>query len=64
MRIDFIHKPFVYTNTGKRIEIDKIKGTPRVGAELSEDLEVLSANYDPDCVGGVCDWSQDERTGK
>lgn len=40
MVINFISYPFVFTDTGRRIEIDKINGTPRVGATLDEELNV------------------------
>ena len=56
MKIEFIAYPFVYAD-GRKINIDEIKGTPRVGGELKVVLDgyvVESGVVDPDCVGGVC----------
>ena len=54
MKIDYINYPWVFTDTGKRYLIKEIKGTPRVGAVLDEELKVLSNSNDSDCVSGVC----------
>ena len=54
MIINYIYPPFVFTDDGKRIRIDELKGTPRVGAELTEELEVLNNIVDTDCIGGQC----------
>ena len=54
MKIEFIHHPFVFTDTGKRHLIEDLTGTPKVGAELSENLEVLTNTSDENCVGGAC----------
>ena len=54
MKIDFINYPFVFTDAGTRHEISEIKGTPRVGAILDEELNVLGSSVDSDCVNGVC----------
>jgi len=37
----------VFTDNGRRIMIKDLKGTPRVGAELTEDLQVIVG--DPEC---------------
>ena len=53
--IEFINAPFVFTNTGERIAIFDIKGTPRIGCELTDNNEVVASTVDPDgCVGGQC----------
>lgn len=54
MKIEFINHPFVFTDAGTRHEISEIKGTPRVGAVLDDELNVLSSAMDTDCVSGVC----------
>jgi hypothetical protein len=63
MKIDFINFPFAYTDTGARINVNNISGSPFVGSSLQhigkneddEDLyEVNGSEVDPDCVGGVC----------
>lgn len=54
MTIEFINYPYVFTDQGTRHEISEIKGTPRVGAVLDADLNVLSSAVDTDCVNGVC----------
>ncbi|MBN2794235.1 MAG: hypothetical protein JXR88_02430 [Clostridia bacterium] len=54
MKIEFIHYPFVFTDAGTRHNISEIKGTPRVGAMLDEDLNVMFNAEDSDCVSGVC----------
>jgi hypothetical protein len=56
MIINYIYPPFIFTDDGKRIRIDELKGTPRVGAELTEKLEVLTSLVDADCMNGVCNW--------
>ncbi len=38
MKIEFINHPFVFTDAGTRHEISEIKGTPRVGAVLDDEL--------------------------
>ncbi len=54
MKIDFINYPFVFTDAGTRHQINEIKGTPRVGAVLDDELNVLSNAVDTDCINGVC----------
>lgn len=54
MKIDYIYAPFVFTDTGRRIPISELSGDPKVGAELSDTLEVLSNTTDENCVNGVC----------
>lgn len=54
MKIEFINYPFVFTDKGTRHEIDEINGTPRVGAELDDELNVVRSVADGDCVNGVC----------
>jgi hypothetical protein len=54
MKIDFINYPFVFTDEGTRHQINEIKGTPRVGAMLDEELNVLNNAVDSDCINGVC----------
>lgn len=54
MKIEFINYPFVFTDEGSRHHVEDIKGTPRVGAELDGELNVLSNVSNSDCVGGVC----------
>lgn len=54
MVIEYIDSPFVYTDTGDRLEINKLKGTPRIGSHINDNMEVTSGVYDPDCVGGSC----------
>lgn len=54
MKIEFINVPYVFTDAGTRHEIREINGTPRVGAMLDEQLNVLNNTVDSDCVNGVC----------
>ena len=54
MRIEFINYPYVFTDEGSRHHVEDIKGTPRIGAELDVDLNVLSSTANTDCVNGVC----------
>ena len=54
MKIEFINYPYVFTDAGTRHEIKEIKGTPRVGALLDAELNVLGNSMDTDCVSGVC----------
>jgi len=52
--IEFINPPFVFTSNGQRISIMDIKGTPRIGSELSDNNEVLASTADLECISGVC----------
>lgn len=57
MKIEFINFPFAFTNTGQRIEINKINQHPSVGALLKENgdrYDVINAEVDENCVNGVC----------
>jgi hypothetical protein len=55
MKIEFINYPFVFTDKGTRHTIGEIKGEPRVGATLDENLNVINgASVDVDCINGVC----------
>lgn len=58
MKIEYIQYPFVFTDSGERIDIENIKGIPRVGAELSKinikEYEVQAVTSDSECVNGVC----------
>jgi len=54
MKIEFINHPYVFTDAGTRHEIKDIKGTPRVGAVLDENLNIVGSDVDTDCVSGVC----------
>lgn len=54
MKIEFINYPYVFTDAGTRHMINEIKGTPRVGAMLDEDLTVQNQAMDSDCINGVC----------
>jgi hypothetical protein len=54
LKIDYIYPPFIFTDNGKRILIKDLKGTPRIGAELSEDLEVIGTIDNGECINGVC----------
>jgi len=54
MKIEFIAHPYVFTDKGTRHHIKEIKGTPRIGSELDEELNVLNSNANSDCVNGVC----------
>lgn len=54
MKIEFIAHPYVITDQGTRHHIKEIKGTPRIGCELDEELNVISSNANSDCVNGVC----------
>lgn len=54
MKIEFISYPFVFTDEGTRHEIKDITGTPRIGSELDEQLNVVSSVVNTDCVAGVC----------
>jgi len=42
MKIEHINFPHVFTDTGQRYNISQIKGTPRVGAMLDDDLKVIN----------------------
>jgi hypothetical protein len=53
--IEYINSPWVYTSTNERIAIFDIKGTPRIGAELNDNNEVMASNGDSsECVGNAC----------
>ncbi len=54
MKIEFINFPFVFTDEGTRHHVSEINGTPRVGCELDQELNVMNNNVNSDCVGGVC----------
>jgi hypothetical protein len=60
MKIVHIQPPYVFTDDGKRIEIDEIRGFPRVGQELRFDekaghsYDILAITNDSECVSGVC----------
>lgn len=54
MKIEFISYPFIFTDKGTRHHVSEITGTPRVGSELDEDLNVVSSTANTDCVNGVC----------
>ena len=54
MKIEFINYPFVFTDEGTRHNISEINGTPRVGAMLDNQLNVLNNAVDSDCINGVC----------
>lgn len=54
MKIEFINFPYVFTDAGTRHDIKEINGTPRVGAMLDENLNVLNNAVDSDCINGVC----------
>jgi hypothetical protein len=54
MKIEFIAHPYVFTDKGTRHNIKEIKGTPRIGSELDEELNVLSTSSNAECVNGVC----------
>jgi len=54
MKIEFINYPYVFTDAGTRHNVNEIKGTPRVGAMLDQDLQVMNNAVDSDCVNGVC----------
>ena len=55
MIIDYVHYPFIYTDTGKRVHFDELTGKPNVGDELTDDLIVVKTQYsDVDCPNGVC----------
>lgn len=54
MKIEFINYPFVFTDAGTRHHVQEINGTPRVGSELDDELNVKSSTSNSDCVNGVC----------
>ena len=57
MIITYINYPYVYTDIGKRINIEKIEGNPVVGSQLVENdytYKVMAATSDSECVNGVC----------
>lgn len=54
MKIEFINYPYVFTDAGTRHNVTEIKGTPRVGAMLDQDLQILNNAVDSDCINGVC----------
>jgi len=54
MKIVHVQHPYVFTDTNERFEFKEINGTPRVGSELDEELNVLNNTTNTDCVGGVC----------
>ena len=56
MKIDYIYPPFIFTDNGKRILIKDLTGTPRIGADLTDDLEVITSLVDADCMNGVCSF--------
>lgn len=54
MKIEFINYPYIFTDNGKRLNISEVNGTPRVGAMLDDQLNVLNQAQDSDCISGVC----------
>lgn len=54
MKIEFINYPFVFTDAGTRHHVEELNGTPRVGSEIDEQLNVLNSTSNSDCVNGVC----------
>ncbi len=54
MKIEFINYPYVFTDEGTRIHVEDIKGTPRVGSEIDEQMTIMNSNANSDCVNGVC----------
>jgi len=54
MKIEFITYPYVFTDEGTRHHVSDISGTPRVGSELDEQLNVLNSIANSDCISGVC----------
>lgn len=54
MKIVHVAYPYVITDKGTRHHVKEIKGTPRVGSEIDEELNVLNNTANSDCVGGVC----------
>ena len=57
MKVEYINYPYVYTDTGQRLEISELDGTPRVGSDLVETdgkIKVLAVTSDSECVGNVC----------
>lgn len=53
-KIMYVNHPYVYTDTQERFEFKELKGKPVVGAEIDENMNIVTSNVDPDCVGGVC----------
>jgi hypothetical protein len=52
MKIEFINYPFVFTDDGRRLHINELNGTPRVGSLIDEEMNIVSGNNDDGCVGG------------
>ena len=46
MKIEHINYPYVFTDEGTRHNVSEIKGTPRVGATLDDDLKVTNGVAD------------------
>jgi len=57
MKVENIIFPYVYTNTGDRINLGDIYSQPSVGDSLIESgsgYEVVKVGDYSDCVSGVC----------
>ena len=54
MKIIHVQHPYVFTDTNERFEFKEINGTPRVGSELDEELNVLGNFVDENCTSGLC----------
>ena len=51
--IENVIYPYVYTDTGERIEIKDLQGAIVKGAMIDDNNNVVSGS-DSECVGGVC----------
>lgn len=54
MQIETIVYPYVYTDTGQRYHVSEFPVTPKVGAMIDENLNVIGNANDSECVSGVC----------
>jgi|BioPla2DNA2_1021312.scaffolds.fasta_scaffold100509_1 hypothetical protein len=57
MSIVFIQYPYVFTNNGKRLNINEIAGHIKVGAMIEEvegKYKIVGNYNDSECVSGVC----------
>ena len=63
MKVEMIVFPYVFTNTGDRINLGDIYSQPSVGDVLVESgngYEVVKAGESSECVSGLCDLKLEE----
>lgn len=58
MKIEYIKFPYIFTDTGERINLLDVEGVAKVGYELETvengKYKIVASTSDSECVGGVC----------